>query len=125
MKILLVEDDVDFMEVMLDALGTRFAVITAKNGIEALSKFESEKPNAIVTDLDMPHKNGLELIRSVRNSGSEIPIILMSGSSSEDPGVKQASSSGADAFLAKPFSTSELFLTLDRLLAEVAQPPPS
>src|SRR6185436_5263598 len=66
----------------------RFQVEFAEDGAQALSRMRDARPDVIVTDLQMPNRNGLELVAAVRMHHPEVPIILMTGHGSEDLAVE-------------------------------------
>lgn len=109
-RILIVDDNIeinDFLEVTLSAFG--YEIILACDGIEGLEKAESDSPDLILTDLDMPRMNGIELCKAVKLKypGKFIPIIVMTANT--DPSVLVKSiESGADEFVSKPFDIIEL-----------------
>ena len=99
-KILIVDDDetnINFVRRILEEYGYQF--ITADNGLDGFIVWENKKDeiNLIITDLNMPWMNGKELIQKIRDSGSEVKIILMSGDYTEERALKN----GADAFVSK------------------------
>jgi DNA-binding response OmpR family regulator len=74
-KILLVDDEVDFVDLMktrLEANG--YEVITANNGKEALDKFRLDKPVALLLDVMMPELDGLSVLKAIRAEDAVIPI---------------------------------------------------
>ena len=83
-----------------------YEVLTANNGIEGLDRFESGRPDLIITDLAMPEMNGLELTQAVRRL-DQTPIIVLSVRDTDVMKVK-ALDEGADDYLTKPFSMPEL-----------------
>jgi two-component system KDP operon response regulator KdpE len=83
-----------------------YSVEVANNGLDAFEKFEAEPPDLIVTDLVMPEMNGLELTQAVRLV-ADTPIIILSVRDADMMKV-MALDEGADDYLTKPFSMSEL-----------------
>jgi CheY-like chemotaxis protein len=79
----------------------RFQVEFAEDGTEALAKMRKTPPDVIVTDLQMPNRNGLELVAAVRMHHPHVPIILMTGHGSEDLAV-EALHRGAASYVPKP-----------------------
>ena len=96
-----------------------FNVISAKDGIEAIEKMESDNPQLLITDLEMPRMNGLELCSHIRakNSGYNIPIIMVTSRSTEKHRQK-AIKTGVDEYLTKPYSEDKLLNTINVLMAE-------
>jgi two-component system KDP operon response regulator KdpE len=106
-RILVVDDEDQITRVLRTSLGAQgYAVESAANGEKALEKFESWKPDLIITDLSMPEIDGVELCRIIRES-SKIPIIVLSVRDQERIKV-QALDAGADDYVTKPFSIQEL-----------------
>jgi len=104
----LVADDDDIVTRYLSASlrSAGWAVITAKNGIEALDVYEKEHPDIVILDLMMPKLNGFEACRILRER-SQVPIIVLSVRN--DPSDKvRALGLGADDYLSKPFAIEEL-----------------
>jgi len=79
----------------------RYNVEFAEDGSQALSRMRQSPPDVIVTDLQMPNRNGLELVAAVRMHHPEVPIILMTGHGSEDLAV-EALHRGAANYVPKP-----------------------
>ena len=110
--ILIVEDSPTMRALLtsaLEDLDTPVKVTEAESGFEALRQLPRNSYDLIVTDINMPDINGLELISFVRNNASycTIPLVIVSTEGSErdrDKGVGL----GADAYLVKPFEPEEL-----------------
>lgn len=99
--ILLVEDDIDLRIVVRNhLLSAGYQVFEAENGEIALKVFASQHIDLIVTDIDMPVKNGLELLDDVKLLDGHIPVVVMTGGNYEERLILQA---GASAFVRKPF----------------------
>jgi YesN/AraC family two-component response regulator len=103
-KILFVEDEVDLVTIISDTLTKLKANFeTAQNGQIALDKFKEHNDfELIVTDINMPVMNGLDLIKHVRELNSDIPVIIMSAHT-EPEYIKSAEELGVDNYLLKPF----------------------
>jgi CheY-like chemotaxis protein len=85
----------------------------ASNGAEALSAVAQQCPDLIITDVQMPIMNGLELVRTLRAQGMQMPILATSSEPVIAEGILAA---GAYYFLPKPFPLPELRMLLRRLL---------
>lgn len=83
-----------------------FHVETASNGLEALAIFNTQNVDLVIMDIMMPHLDGLETIRRIRQT-SLVPIIILSALGEEDDKIR-AFDMGADDYLAKPFGAGEL-----------------
>lgn len=103
-KILFVEDEEDLCNIISDTLSKLQANFkTAQNGQLALDKFKEEGDfDLIVTDINMPVMNGLELIKNIRDLSSDIPVIIMSAHT-EPEYIKSAEELGVENYLLKPF----------------------
>jgi len=105
--ILVVEDDVQIQNFICYALESEgFTYFTARNAQTALSKLVSEQIDIMLLDLGLPDLDGLEVIKKVRE-WSELPIIVVSARD-RDKEKALALDSGADDYLSKPFSATEL-----------------
>jgi CheY-like chemotaxis protein len=89
------------------------------NGVEALASLGQSSPAAVLTDLDMPEMNGLDLVVAVRQKHPQIPVILMTAFGSEEIAV-QALQSGAASYVPKKNLSQDLVNTLQDVL-EVAR----
>jgi len=112
MQILLVEDDRSLAAGLARALANEgFSVNQVANGRAALHVVATEPPDIIVLDLGLPDMDGLEVLRSIRQSGSRIPVLVLTARSSVDARVAGLDT-GADDYLPKPFNTPELIARL-------------
>ncbi len=115
-KILFVEDEEDLITIIGDTLTKLQANFqTATNGQLAFDKImESDDFDLIVTDINMPVMNGLELIEKVRQTNKDLPFIIMSAHT-EPEYIKKAEELGIDNYLLKPFD----FIKFINLVAEL------
>lgn len=106
-RILVVDDEPQITRVLRTVLVSQgYEVRLAAEGRSALSAVGEWRPHIVLTDLRMPHLEGLELCRRIR-AASRVPIIVLSVKSDEDAKV-EALDSGADDYVTKPFGTEEL-----------------
>ncbi len=106
-KILVVDDEYQITRVLKRSLlAHRYDVRTASDGEAALDLFHDFHPDLIITDLQMPEMNGIELCRELRKV-SEVPIIVLSVKGEEKTKV-EALDAGADDYITKPFGMDEL-----------------
>ena len=100
------------------------AVVSARNGWQALRCLETTVVDLIITDLPMPVMDGLTLTREVRSNQrlSRLPIIIVTASAREQDLV-QAASEGANCLLFKPFDSDELLREVGRLTAHKSLSP--
>ncbi len=107
-KVLLVDDEKDFVQVLSERLQTRsMESAIAYNGEEALSILESDEPDVMVLDLKMPGIDGIETLRRVKSSHPETEVIILTGHGSEREEAL-AHELGAFAYLHKPVDIDEL-----------------
>lgn len=105
--VLVVDDEQSLRDFVRRNLEVRnFEVLTAANGLEGLALFSTEHVDLVIVDLMMPHMNGIEMIRRIRQQ-SLLPIIVLSALGDEKDKV-QALNQGADDYLTKPFGVGEL-----------------
>lgn len=105
--VLVVDDEKSLRDFVRRNLEARhYKVLTASNGLEALATFNNEKVDLVILDLMMPHLDGLETTRRIRET-SKTPIIILTALGEESDKV-QAFDLGADDYLTKPFGVGEL-----------------
>ena len=92
-------------------------VATASNGEEAISLFARTTPDVVMMDLTMPRMDGLECIRALRKLNSKVHILVVSALADKATAI-QALKEGAQGFLCKPFSESDLTEAMDELLGD-------
>ncbi len=104
LKLLFVEDEQDLLDIISGALVKLKAnFLTANNGEEALVKLEENSDiDAVITDINMPYMNGLEMIKIMKERGLDIPIIVMSAHT-ETEYLEKAKEFGVDEYILKPF----------------------
>lgn len=122
LDILIVEDDDDTAEVMRTLLrDVGYNAVSVDMGEFALSQIAEAAPDLVLLDLRLPDMSGLEVLRQVRMR-SFLPMIVVSGSGSDRDRVVSLES-GADDYLAKPFSPEELLARVKALLRRVEWTP--
>src|SRR5437588_8546001 len=106
-RVLVVDDEPQITRVLRTVLSSQgYQVRTAAEGETALSSFVEWHPELVITDLYMPHMDGLELCKRIR-AVSNVPIIVLSVKGEERSKV-EALDSGADDYVTKPFGIEEL-----------------
>ncbi len=108
-RVLIVDDDRDFQELLKDALRDRYDVDVASTALEAASRLPVFRPDLILLDIRLPDLSGLEVCRHFQAYRNErkAPILTMSAYGSElDPAELRRS--GSDAFLPKPLKLADL-----------------
>jgi DNA-binding response OmpR family regulator len=121
--ILIIDDDEKVLEAIKDVLETDgYVVHTAPDGASGIRCFDVDPPDLVITDINMPDVEGIELIRHLARRTEKIPIIAMSGDPVGSKFLKAARLLGAVDTLLKPFSTAEL---RDKMAAALRKNPPS
>ena len=106
-RVLVVDDEPQITRVLKTVLSSQgYQVRTAAEGESALTNFKEWSPELVITDLYMPHMDGVELCRRIRELSS-VPIIVLSVKGEERTKV-EALDSGADDYVTKPFGIDEL-----------------
>lgn len=124
MHILIVEDEPELSEKLRSVLESEnYTVETSFNGEDALDKIWNENHDLILLDIMLPQLNGLEVLRSVREAGLTTPILMLTAKGDIEDKV-QGLNAGADDYLAKPFSLSELLARVRALLRRGAETNP-
>lgn len=98
----------------LEALGVKDPV-EANDGLQAVSLFQPGQFDLVLTDWNMPQKNGLEVVRAIRAQDGKIPIVMIT-TESERAQVVEAIKAGVSDYLVKPFTTEELRTKLERFV---------
>jgi two-component system KDP operon response regulator KdpE len=114
-SVLVVDDEKalrDFVRRNLEIRG--FQVLSAANGLEALALFNNNSVDLVVLDLMMPHMDGLETVRRIRQK-SLVPVIVLSALGEEEDKIR-ALDMGADDYLTKPFGVGELLSRIQAVL---------
>ncbi len=107
-KILLVDDDSEFTEVLAERMESRgLSVDTAADGATAVEKVNDSSYDAIILDLAMPGMDGIETLKSLLKRQPELQVILLTGHATIDKGV-EAVKLGAMDFLEKPTDIEKL-----------------
>ena len=116
MHILVVDDDQAVRDSLARSLqyGSGYEVTTAEDGLEALAKLSSLRPDAVVMDVMMPRLDGLETTRMLRQSGNDVPILILTARDAVGDQV-DGLDAGADDYMVKPFSLDELSARLRAL----------
>ena len=119
-KVLIVDDDAAVRDTIGGVLRDEgFLITTAASGHEAEQQISAERPDLVLVDVWMPDMDGIELLSRIKDSGSAMPVIVVSGHGSVDMAVK-ATRLGAVDFIEKPFSIEGLLLSVNRALGRGA-----
>jgi len=107
-KILLVDDEKDFLEVMSERIEARgMEVTTAESAMTALEQVESGGFDAIILDLMMPGMDGLETLKAIKKKNPDLQVILLTGHATIEKGI-EAMKLGAMDFIEKPADLDKL-----------------
>ena len=114
-NILLVEDEPDLVLIIRNTLTSQgFNVRTATDGEEGLRKFYAEKPDVLVADVMMPKMDGFTMVRQIRQTDQQTPVLFLTARSAIDD-VVEGFELGANDYLKKPFGMMELIVRLRSL----------
>lgn len=116
--VLVIEDDPALRETLTEMLKEHprldgWGILHAANGNEGLVIFTEHRPALVLTDRNMPGKNGPEVTKAIKASVPETKVVGMSGRPDAQQDFEAA---GADEFLEKPIALNEFWATVDRLL---------
>jgi DNA-binding response OmpR family regulator len=115
MKVLLVEDDADLLDLLTYALRREgYTVLSAMDGQQALKRWEDEAPDIVLLDASLPKTDGYEVCRQIRHEGTT-PIIMVTARDEEED-VLRGLRLGADDYVCKPFSARQLIARMKALL---------
>jgi DNA-binding response OmpR family regulator len=120
-KILIVDDKTEFRRLTKTILENKYEVISAENGVEALSILQNGfLPDLIVSDLVMPVLGGKGLIEQLRSSGvfKNIPVIILSSIDKSDVKI-QLINMGASDYMEKPYNPAELHARIDNVFKKM------
>jgi two-component system, cell cycle response regulator DivK len=123
-KILYVEDNVDNMILVRRALEARgYEFIWAQNGSSGVELAETNMPDVILLDINLPDIDGYEVARRLRNSGKSslvyVPIIAVTANALRGDAEK-ALAAGCDVYMSKPINIRELWARVEGFLSSVA-----
>ncbi len=116
-RVLVVEDNPDVLELVNIQLQGDHGILTAQDGRQGLALAAREAPDLIVTDFMMPEMDGLDMLRALRADPrtADTPVVMLTSKSQVEDRL-QAREAGADVYLTKPFSGTELHLAVRQLL---------
>jgi CheY-like chemotaxis protein len=117
--VLIVDDSRDIREYLSRLLEKQFSITTAADGRACLNKASAEPPNCIVTDINMPHLNGIDTIKCLRRDPrlTHIPIIAMSAYGNW--AVAKALEAGATIVMLKPLEPDDVIQNIQKLVNEI------
>ena len=115
-KILIVEDDINFGNILKEYLNLNdFNITLAKNGIEGFENFKKEEFDLCILDVMMPYKDGFTLAKEIREENELVPIFFLSAKGLKED-VLKGFKLGADDYLTKPFDSEVLLAKIKVIL---------
>lgn len=120
MKLLVVEDEKDLRNILVKRLQKYYSIDACEDGEEALDYFRVYTYDAIILDIMIPKLNGIQVLKHIRNSGSDVPVILLTAKGEIEDRVLGLDA-GADDYLVKPFAFDELQARLRVLIRRKTQ----
>jgi CheY-like chemotaxis protein len=122
-KILVVEDDPVNSMILVDFLSANgYETASASSGPEGIARFEAERPDLMLVDVQLPRQNGFEVVREIKQrlGTDRCPILLMSAVYTDRDQTNRTTQLGtlADGYLSKPFDLVELLSQVRQLLGE-------
>lgn len=117
-SIMTVDDSASMRQMVAFTLkGAGYEVVEAADGVEALGKAKSKKVDLVITDLNMPNKDGIALIRELRALPDyKFTPILMLTTESGDNKKQAGKAAGATGWIVKPFNPDQLLKTVSKVL---------
>jgi DNA-binding response OmpR family regulator len=120
-KILVVEDDPVNQMILIDFLAANgYQTVAASSGPEGITRFDLETPDLCLVDVQLPHKNGFELVREIKSRPKPSPVLLMSAVYTDHDQSTRTVQLGAlaDGYLTKPFDLVQLLAQVRELLGD-------
>lgn len=120
-KILVVEDDPVNQMILIDFLAANgYQTVAASSGPEGIESYDREGPDLCLVDVQLPRKNGFELVREIKSRGTQTPVLLMSAVYNDRDQSTRTVQLGAlaDGYLTKPFDLVQLLTQVRQLLGE-------
>jgi len=117
-RILIAEDSACVRQMLSNTLRDEgYEVIEAIDGSDAIEKASQSKPNFVITDLNMPNSNGIELIQSLRNNPlfKYTPILILT-TESQEARKQEGKQAGASGWIVKPVKPTQLITLIKRML---------
>lgn len=121
MKIMIVDDCPTTRKLLgLYLRGRGYDLIFAENGLDALEKLASERISLILSDLNMPYMDGIELLKTIRSDPtlSHIPFLMVTTEADEEE-KRRALDSGADGYLVKPVTAEVILQNIKSILKDI------
>ena len=113
-KVLFVEDESSLRISYQRFFSDRYDLVFAATGAEAMTRLREEKPDIMVLDMRLPDTNGIEIVRQVRETDSNLPVIITTSYLSVEPQLRMLGLTYT-GYLLKPFRLNELEVRLDAI----------
>ena len=121
--ILVIDDDVEMRDVLFDLLSLDgYEVLLAADGSSGIERYRNSLPELVITDLQMPNVNGIEVLEELKNEFPDTPIMVITGVSDMTM-IEEAIEHAANRILKKPFEVDELLTAIDELLGHESPTP--
>ena len=121
MKILVVDDDKTTRKLLsLYLKGKGYEVVTAENGLDAMEKVGTENINFILTDMNMPYMDGIEITKNLKSDPAlnSIPVVMVTTEADEDE-KRRAFEAGVDDYLVKPTNADQINESIKKILKKM------
>ncbi len=120
-RILLVEDEANLRLILRNNLGfVGYTVLEASDGETALQRILDDPPDLVILDIMLPGRDGLSVLREVREAGCQVPVIFLTARGEEHDRIA-GFEVGADDYVVKPFSVGELLGRIQAILRRLGQ----
>ncbi len=120
--ILIIEDDRKLSAALVSGIESAgYDVTTASSAEEGFFLVHNVRPQLLLLDLTLPHRNGLDILRQIRQEGLDLRVLILTSHNTIEDRV-QGLATGADDYLGKPFSFAELLARIDALLRRFLPP---
>lgn len=116
-RLLIVDDELDMLVLLKMILKekTAYEVVTTPNPLEAEQLFRESPFHLVITDLNMPGMDGIELMRVIKNIDSRVPVIIITAYGSIESAI-ESTKKGAFEFITKPFRKEQILLSIEKAL---------
>jgi DNA-binding NtrC family response regulator len=116
-KILIVDDEPDMLVLLSMIIKSRtpYEVITTSNPVEALEWVKKGGFDLVITDLKMPGVDGMQILKTIRNYDSDMPVIIITAYGTIESATEAMSKDAFD-FITKPFKKEQILFTIDKAL---------
>ena len=117
-KILVVDDEEDIRTLLTTSFESQgYQIISAADGTQGWEMLKNHKPDLLITDINMPGIDGIELLKKVREDSDlkDMPVIMLTGKSADEE-ILSGLSHGADHYITKPFTIKTVLNTVKMML---------